>query len=364
MGLSATYSVTASGQSLTYQWFDNGQAIAGATSSTYVTPATVFTDSGSQYTVTVSNAGGSVTSTPASLTVTARAPNPQDLRFQLVDAPETVNGWGSLGTAGIGNYDAYTGQVDENAIGTPLWLSGSSPCSGGPLADGGDCGWESSAFAVTPPGPAYGIMPDTYTDFPEDLTNSDLINDNGYSPASGGSVVTSIDIESATAVVEMTWIEDTQQSGFVVTADTVDPADLQAAVAQEGQSSHVITAISANNGQITFLSYLWQTDTTTVYETQVVTASAADTPAAAADLAQQGYIITALGPADTSGDLVMVGTRVAGDTMARPFAAPYYYEDGSGKSSPDFGTLQQQGYAVVGVVETQNGNQITYLMER
>jgi hypothetical protein len=77
----------AAGSSQQYQWAKNGAAIAGATGSTYVTPATAFADTGSSFTVTVSNSAGSVTSNAASLTVTARAPMADDLRFQQVDAP-------------------------------------------------------------------------------------------------------------------------------------------------------------------------------------------------------------------------------------------------------------------------------------
>jgi Immunoglobulin domain/Immunoglobulin I-set domain len=72
VGQTATFTVTATGTGpLTYQWYDNGTAISGATSSSYTTPAAASTDSGSVFTVTVTNAGGTVTSTPATLTVSA-----------------------------------------------------------------------------------------------------------------------------------------------------------------------------------------------------------------------------------------------------------------------------------------------------
>ena len=70
-GQSATFSVAALGTgTLTYQWKKGGNAISGATSASYTTPATVASDSGSQFTVTVSNSFGSVTSAAATLTVT------------------------------------------------------------------------------------------------------------------------------------------------------------------------------------------------------------------------------------------------------------------------------------------------------
>ena len=57
-----TFSVTATGTADTYQWKKNGTAITGATSSSYTTPAATWSDDGAQYTVVVTNAGGSVTS--------------------------------------------------------------------------------------------------------------------------------------------------------------------------------------------------------------------------------------------------------------------------------------------------------------
>ena len=70
VGQTATFSVTATGTGpLTYQWYVNGVPINGATSSIYTTPPTTLGQSGSVYTVTVSNSVGSVTSTGATLTV-------------------------------------------------------------------------------------------------------------------------------------------------------------------------------------------------------------------------------------------------------------------------------------------------------
>ena len=76
-GQTATFSVTASGTApLSYQWKKNGTNISGATSASYTTPATTTGDSGSSFTVTVSNTAGSVTSGAATLTVTSAAVAP------------------------------------------------------------------------------------------------------------------------------------------------------------------------------------------------------------------------------------------------------------------------------------------------
>src|ERR1019366_2222844 len=69
-GQVATFSVTATGTAtLTYQWKKNGTAIGGATSASYTTPATAASDNGAQFTVTVTNTTGNVTSGAATLTV-------------------------------------------------------------------------------------------------------------------------------------------------------------------------------------------------------------------------------------------------------------------------------------------------------
>ena len=74
-GQPAIFSVSASGtQPLTYQWLRGGANIAGATSASYSLSATALTDNGAQFGVTVSNAGGDVSSSIATLTVNVIAP--------------------------------------------------------------------------------------------------------------------------------------------------------------------------------------------------------------------------------------------------------------------------------------------------
>jgi DNA-binding beta-propeller fold protein YncE len=74
-GQAAMFSVTASGSAtLTYQWKRDSVAISGATGSSYTLPSATLADNGAQFTVTVTNGGGSVTSTAAILSVNANAP--------------------------------------------------------------------------------------------------------------------------------------------------------------------------------------------------------------------------------------------------------------------------------------------------
>ncbi len=79
-GQTATFSVTVLGTTpLTYQWQKGATAITGATSASYTTAPTTTSDSGSQFSVVVTNAIASVTSNPATLTVTAAPPATTDV---------------------------------------------------------------------------------------------------------------------------------------------------------------------------------------------------------------------------------------------------------------------------------------------
>jgi len=70
-GAQASFTVTATGTgTLSYQWLHFGQPVAGATASTLTIAAVAATDSG-PYTVVVTNAGGSTTSSEADLAVAA-----------------------------------------------------------------------------------------------------------------------------------------------------------------------------------------------------------------------------------------------------------------------------------------------------
>src|ERR1039457_1824257 len=73
-GGSVTFSVSASsGTTMSYQWYFGGSTISGATSSSYTISSVPYSKAGSYY-VTVINAGGSVKSSTATLTVTNTPP--------------------------------------------------------------------------------------------------------------------------------------------------------------------------------------------------------------------------------------------------------------------------------------------------
>lgn len=87
-GAPATFTVAATGTApLQYQWRANGANVAGANGSSYTISAAQQGDNGVQYTVVVSNAAGSVTSTAALLTVQA----PVTSAPQIVAQPRSVS---------------------------------------------------------------------------------------------------------------------------------------------------------------------------------------------------------------------------------------------------------------------------------
>ena len=363
MGLPARYAVVASGDSLNFQWMRNGSAIGGATGATYVIPATTFADSDAQFTVVISNSAGEISSNAASLTVTARAPMAGDLRFQQVDAPSTVNGWGN---AGVGLSTDLLGRSAQDffpSIGTPFYVGSAGNCGATPVTNGTGCAWEFTEvpFTVSSSSPTLlaGYGSDSFDNFQADLQNPAWPSfGNGAAAVSPTSVITSLDLEPENVLFAVSWIQSAQQTAFDLVQNTVTSQTVQAAVAREGASGRVITAISHNVGNITYFSYGWQADTATVYDAQVVTASTTDAPTAAADLAAQGFIITATGQADNLGNIIIVGTRVQGDTMPRAFVAA--------QGNAAFQAMMQQGYAIVGViVDLSNpSNSFTYLGER
>lgn len=69
-GGGVVFNVAANNSPTTYQWYNNGSAIAGATGSSYTISNVASTDAGN-YSVVVGNASGSVTSSTVSLTVLA-----------------------------------------------------------------------------------------------------------------------------------------------------------------------------------------------------------------------------------------------------------------------------------------------------
>ncbi len=87
-GSPVTFTVSASGSSLTYQWFFNNVAIAGATSANLTIPSVTSASTGS-YTVIATNALGSVTSSTAVLTLRSNPGRLTNLSVLSMDGPNS-----------------------------------------------------------------------------------------------------------------------------------------------------------------------------------------------------------------------------------------------------------------------------------
>jgi hypothetical protein len=100
-GGNATFAVTASGDSLQYQWSLAGAPISGATGASYTTSAAALADDRGVYTVTVSNGAGKVTSAAAILRVVGVALTAQPADLALAQGGSaaftlTATGTGTL----------------------------------------------------------------------------------------------------------------------------------------------------------------------------------------------------------------------------------------------------------------------------
>jgi hypothetical protein len=198
----ATFSVAASGTPpFTYQWLKNGSAITGATLSSYTTPLTSTWDSGEVFSARVTNAGGSVTSAGAILTVNAPG--------QLTPSLSSLN-FGNVLTQSSGNLTVSVTNIGGTSVtilnttvsGTGLMSSGGT---GSPLAPG-----QGTSFLVT-------FAPET------------------AGPVAGGLVISSTAVNSPTTIllsgigvapgthsVDLTWSEtSTDVFGFNVYRSTL-----------------------------------------------------------------------------------------------------------------------------------------------
>ena len=128
-GETATFSVTATGSSLGYQWQKDAAPIAGATAASYTTAATSISDNGSQFSVVVSSPRGNVTSASATLTV-----NPatdvltyhNDLARTGQNLTETTLNTSNVNAAKFGKIGFYAadGLVDAEPLVASGWREG------------------------------------------------------------------------------------------------------------------------------------------------------------------------------------------------------------------------------------------------
>ncbi|MGH7484344.1 MAG: IPT/TIG domain-containing protein, partial [bacterium] len=128
VGQSATFTATATGTApLTYQWQETGVDIPGANSASYTTPPTSASDDGSVFQVNVSNSAGSLTSMPATLSVSAAPSGPNVLTQHYDNArsgqniTETILTPANVKSATFGK--RFSQAVDGQLYAQPLYVS-------------------------------------------------------------------------------------------------------------------------------------------------------------------------------------------------------------------------------------------------
>ena len=336
LGATGQFFVTAKGATnVQYQWSKNGNPITGANGATYTTEAVTAADTKSTYTVLVSDGTTSIESKAASLTVGARSPRTGDLRFQSVGAPATS---GNLGSP-AGLFLLYPIWMSyPNVLGSPLRL-GVGQCVDGVKQD---CAW------------LYRTQSLSGTVSQKILYIPDLVEklDSHIQSLTSSSVITSLDIESGEDIFALSAVQG-GSGAFDSRHESASVGGLQSGVEADGIKGRVVTAVSFNDasGAVDFLSYGWDADTETVFDTVVMTSGYDDIGQAAKAIAAGGFIITAFGGNGPDG-YILIGTKVHGDSIPRDVLV-----------SPDAST-STAGYALVGWAVGDSPSPPVWIYER
>jgi hypothetical protein len=178
-----------------------------------------------------------------------------------------------------------------------------------------------------------------------------MISDLQSIPASS-SVIISFDPQPGNKVYGVAWVQTAQTGGFDYQMETVPPSQLAATVAADGATSRVVTAIGldTNTGMADVISYGWQSDTTTIYESTAQIVSPQNIASVAMAMAAQGYFISAFGGNDTMG-YAIVGMRVKGDTMQR-------FAESSINGVMTYAGSQDSAYYTTPIYFVEPGNQV------
>ncbi len=336
LGTSATFHVSAQagGDALTYQWKRNGRPIADTNSPAYTTALVSLADNGDQYTATISDKNQELQSEAATLTVGPRSPATGDLRFQNVASPLTRSGYRAEETTNLISRGSY---VFSDAFGTPLSL-GLGAC-GANYGPNPGCSWLIETFSA-----------------PQSVAGSSISYQSGYLDSFSAdvsqeisrtsSVITSLDCEANPNTYAWAVMKSTQSAPFRGEVRHIAASALDADVRPLAAQGKVVTALCIANGVTTYTDYDWDADQATAYETQIYGNVTFDQIGAQAKLlAQNGYILTALGGSDIDG-YILIGTRVSGDSLPRPMIVV---------SESGLPNLRESGYAIVALLIDASG---------
>jgi hypothetical protein len=244
---------------VTYQWTKNGVAIPGATGTSYTTPTVALADSGTKYQVMANSGSNSLGSSVVTLTAGPRAPAIGDVRYLL--SQQVTVPWPPDGNTGT-----LPNEPDEdfNALGTPLPTGYASSMG---------CGWAYS----------YRFLPtsidgqfDMYYQFNGDYQPQAWLPYLNSLDA-GNIAIISMDLEPVCQMIVVAYV-GVQAGGFDYQLEEVPASQVSAVIANYGAESRIVTAVTYDSGanEWVLISYGWQGDTTTLYESQAVVISRRD----------------------------------------------------------------------------------------
>ena len=342
-GSPALFSVVASGaNAISYQWFRDGQPVSGATQSSFTSQPVVTSDAGSTFSVLVSSGGKSLQSRLATLTIGPRNPVAGDLRFQQVGA---ISSSQEYAAAYLTNQSAPGQNEFPNQFGSPLSLG--PGCMGVPTTPASgvyDCSFLIYGFSSLQ---SSGLNAFYDSDYIEKLPA--FLNSINHSDT----VVTGWSLNPIFDEYGASWLQGIDPSQFDLHQLAVPASGLAAALMQEGSASRVVTAVSFDGSVATLLSYGWSRDVNTLYDETAFTTTYSGAAATATQMAQQGYIVTAIGGSYSNG-IILVGTKVHGDALPRPLLT----------STGSIQGLSANGYAIVGFLVLPTGQTSLFIGEK
>lgn len=337
-GSAATFSVSAGGSNLTYQWKKNGTAITGATSATY-SLASVANADGGTYTVAVTGSCGTVTSSGATLTVNNAAVIGTQPQSQAVCAGSSATFTVAATGAGLSYQWKKDGTVLAGATAASYTIAAVSASDAGSytVVVSGTCGNATSNAAILSLNttPFIGTQPQAQSacagstvSFTVAATGTGL----SYQWRKGGSNISG----ATSATLTLNNISGTDAASYDVVITGTCGTVTSSAAALSLTAATVISSNPANQtacpgSTVTFtvaasgagLSYQWKKDGVAI--AGATAASYSIPAAAAADAGSYTVVVTGTCGSATSGAAVLtvssnpvIGTQPAANQAVCP----------------------------------------------
>lgn len=263
------------------------------------------------------------------LSVGPRSPVSGDLRFQQVGALSTVYEYSGLEGSNLNYGLSY--EFDE-AIGTPLSIG--PGCIGALNPYGCTWGFQAFSTALTDTTLKVSYNVDYSSNWSQDLSGANANN----------AVITGLDIEPTVNAVAYSTEQGASGNAFQGIMNTVSANTLNSSIASEGLSGNVVTAISDNtNGAVSYISYSWNKNEGVQFDETIDVTSYDGLLSSANALAEQGYIISAIG-GNPQKNIFLIGTKVLGDVLPRSIIMV------NPSAGENLTSITSEGYAIVGYI--------------